>query len=137
MSISDLPGLNALLNGISTVFLIIGFYFIKKGKKENHRKMMIGALISSAFFLSSYLVYHAVAGSVPYPYHDWTRYLYFAILIPHIILAAVMTPFILYAVLKALQADFEKHLKVVKWVWPVWMYVSVTGVIIYYMVYQL
>jgi len=131
----NLPTLNALLNLISFFLLIRGYRFIKSGDKHRHRQMMMMALFSSAMFLISYLTYHYQAGSVPYPHHDWTRLLYLAILIPHIILAGLMTPFILIAVSAALWGNFELHKKLVRWVLPVWLYVSVSGVIIYAMLY--
>jgi uncharacterized membrane protein YozB (DUF420 family) len=137
MSLSDLPTLNAILNSISAIFLITGFWYIKKGDQQSHKKMMISALIVSTLFLTSYLIYHYNIPSTPYPYHDWTRPLYFAILIPHIILAALMGPFIIAAVIFAFKEKFETHKKIVKWIWPVWMFVSVSGVIIYLMLYQL
>jgi putative membrane protein len=137
MSLSDLPTLNAILNSISAVFLILGFRYIKKGNQQSHKKMMVSALIVSALFLTSYVIYHYNVPSTPYPYYDWTRPLYFAILIPHIILAAVMGPFILAAVIFAFKGKFKTHKKIVKWIWPVWMFVSVSGVVIYLMLYQL
>ncbi len=137
MSVTDLPGLNATLNGLSALLLLAGFIAIKNGRPEIHKKIMLAALVSSAAFLTSYLIYHAEVGSVPYPYHDWTRPLYFAILIPHVILAGLMVPFILAAVYFALRARFDRHKRLVVWVWPVWMFVSVTGVVIYLMLYQL
>lgn len=97
---------------------------------------MITALVTSALFLTSYLIYHFNVGSVPYPLNDWTRPVYFTILIPHTILATVMTPFILIAVWQALKSNFEKHKKIVHWVWPVWMFVSVSGVAVYFMLYH-
>ncbi len=136
MNVQDLPTLNAVLNSISALFLILGYINIKKGRRERHKKLMITALTASLFFLISYLFYHAKVGSVPYPYHDWTRPIYFIILIPHIILAAVQTPFILLAVWYALSKRFDKHKTLVHWVWPVWMFVSLSGVIIYLMLYQ-
>ena len=98
---------------------------------------MTAALASSTLFLISYLIYHYSAGSVPYPHHDWTRPLYFAILIPHVILATFMVPFILMAVRHAWQGRFDRHKRLTRWVWPVWMFVSVSGVAIYLMLYQL
>ena len=98
---------------------------------------MTAALASSTLFLISYLIYHYSAGSVPYPHHDWTRPLYFAILIPHGILATFMVPFILMAVRHAWQGRFDRHKRLTRWVWPVWMFVSVSGVAIYLMLYQL
>jgi len=137
MSISDLPTLNAILNGISFVFLFLGFIQIKKGNQSVHKKLMIFALISSALFLISYVIYHYSAGSVPYPYHDWTRPLYFVILVPHIILAVVMTPFILAAVYFPLKGRFDRHKQITRWLWPVWIYVSISGITIYLMLYRL
>ena len=137
MDINDLSTVNALLNSICTILLIFGFVAIKNGQKERQRKFMISALVTSALFLISYLVYHYYVGSVPYPHYDWTRTVYFVILVPHIIFAGIMTPFILIAVYFALKERFENHKKIVRWVYPVWMYVSVTGVIIYLMLYHL
>ena len=136
MTFQDLPTLNAVLNTISSIFLIFGYVKIKQNKKTTHQKFMIAALITSGLFLVSYLIYHAVAGSVPYPYDDWTRPVYFFILVPHILLAAVMSPFILLAVWHAFHQNFDKHRRIVRWIWPVWMYVSVSGVIIYLMLYR-
>jgi uncharacterized membrane protein YozB (DUF420 family) len=96
---------------------------------------MLSALVSSALFLASYLIYHAQVGSVPYPHHDWSRPIYFAILIPHVILAAVMTPFIIAAVVFALRGQFERHKRIVRWLWPVWIFVSISGVVVYVMLY--
>lgn len=137
IEVSNLPALNAFLNFCATILLILGFVQIKKGRRAVHKKIMIAALAVSAMFLTSYLVYHAQAGSVPYPRYDWTRPVYFSILIPHIILAAVMSPFILLAVFHALKGRFEKHAKIVRWIWPVWIFVSISGVIIYLMLYHL
>ncbi len=137
MSTSDLPTLNAILNGISAVLLLFGFVNIKRNKPDVHKRFMVAALACSALFLISYLVYHYQVGSVPYPYYDWTRPLYFAILIPHIILAGIMVPFILLAVWFALRGNFVRHRRTTRWVWPVWMFVSVTGVIIYFMLYRM
>lgn len=137
MNVQDLPTLNAVLNSISAVFLSLGYIQIKKGHREQHRKWMIAALVTSALFLTSYLIYHSQVGSVKYPHYDWTRPVYFAVLIPHIILAAVMTPFILIAVWHAWHARFEKHRRLVRWIWPVWMFVSVSGVVVYWMLYHL
>ncbi len=137
MNISDLSTLNALLNAVSATLLIAGYRYIKKGEQEKHKQFMVGALVVSALFLTSYLIYHYYVGSVPYPHHDWTRPVYFIILIPHVLLAGIMTPFILVAVWFALKTQFERHRKLVKWVWPVWIYVSLSGVVIYLMLYHL
>lgn len=136
MTQSFLPALNAGLNFLSAVFLLLGFFAIVKKDRVRHKKYMLCALVTSAIFLTSYLIYHYQVGSVPYPLHDWTRPLYFVILIPHVILAALMTPFIFVVVYHALQNNFERHKKLARMVWPVWMYVSVTGVIVYLMLYR-
>jgi putative membrane protein len=137
MTAQDLPTLNATLNLISAFFLAFGYFFIKQGREGAHRRMMIAALISSALFLISYLIYHYAVGSVPYPKQDWTRPVYFIILIPHVILAAAMVPFILMAVWHAWRGAFQKHARITRWLWPVWMFVSVSGVVVYLMLYQL
>jgi putative membrane protein len=137
MSMRDLPNLNALLNLSTTILLTLGYYAIKKGQKATHKKYMIFSLVLSACFLCSYTIYHYNIGSIPYPHFDWTRPLYFIILVPHILFAALMTPFILAAVWFALKDNFEKHIRIVKWIWPVWMFVSVSGVVIYLMLYRL
>lgn len=137
MSVNDLPTLNAILNLVSATFLLIGYRFIKKDNQRLHKRFMISALVSSALFLTSYLIYHYYVGSVPYPYYDWTRPVYFIVLIPHVILAAVMAPFILVMVWRALKGDFVRHKRIARWVWPVWMFVSVSGVTVYLMLYRL
>ena len=137
MTVQDLPTLNAVLNLTATVLLTCGYVAIRKQQRQVHRGFMLAALAVSAAFLVSYLIYHEAVGSVPYPYHDWTRPLYFVILIPHIILAALMTPFILYIVVQAFRERFDKHRRLARFVWPVWMFVSVTGVVIYVMLYRL
>ena len=137
MTFQDLPTLNAILNSIAAILLTFGYMNIRRGRQETHKKFMIAALIVSAAFLTSYLIYHYSVPSTPYPYHDWTRPLYFAILIPHVILAALMTPFILYIVYQAWRGNFVKHRRMARFVWPVWMFVSVTGVIVYLMLYRL
>lgn len=135
MNVYDLPTLNATLNFVATILLLLGYVAIKKGNEALHRRFMLGALITSALFLVFYLIYHYHVGSVPYPKTDWTRSLYFIILIPHIILATVMVPFILLAVFRAYQGKIVQHKRIVRWVWPVWMYVSVSGVVVYFMLY--
>ncbi len=137
MTVRDLPALNALLNATSAVFLILGYVKIKRGRqKDKHKRFMLAALVASLLFLTSYLIYHSQVGSVPYPYHDWTRPLYFLILIPHVILAALMVPFIVLAVWHALHARFNKHKRIVRFLWPVWMFVSFSGIFVYLMLYR-
>jgi putative membrane protein len=135
MSIADLPTLNAALNMLSAALLTFGYVNIRKGHQNVHKKFMLAALVSSALFLTSYLIYHYHAGSVPYPHFDWTRPVYFAVLIPHVILAALMTPFVVIIVWRAFHDDFARHKRLARWVWPVWMFVSVSGVVVYLMLY--
>lgn len=137
MMFSDLPTLNASLNFISLLLLIAGYLQIRKGNEAAHKKIMLGALVASTLFLTSYLIYHSQVGSVPYPYYDWTRPVYFTILIPHVILAAVLVPFVIRLVYLALSAQLEKHKWLARRVLPVWMFVSTTGVVIYLMLYVL
>ena len=137
VSSSDLPTLNACLNTLCTLLLVRGFLQIRRGARQAHQKSMLAALVCSALFLCSYLVYHVQVGSVPYPHYDWTRPLYFAVLIPHIILAAIMAPFVALVVWRAYNQDFARHRRLARWVWPVWIFVSVSGVVVYVMLYQL
>ncbi len=137
MDFGFLATINAALNLTSATLLTIGYVNIKRGRQETHRKFMLAALTSSALFLVSYLIYHYAVGSVPYPRQDWTRPVYFAILIPHVLLAALMVPFILVAVRHALKQRFEKHRRIMRWIWPVWMFVSVSGIVVYLMLYHL
>lgn len=137
MTIADLPALNATLNFVATLFLIAGYAFIRNGDQIRHRVCMIGALLMSAAFLTSYLVYHYHAGSVPFEGQGPIRAVYFTILITHIILAAVILPLVLVTVRLAVTARFASHRRLARWTWPIWMYVSVTGVVIYLMLYQM
>ena len=137
VSVTDLPTLNACLNTLCTLLLVRGFLQIRRGARQAHQKSMLAALVCSALFLCSYLVYHVQVGSVPYPHHDWTRPLYFAVLIPHVILAAIMAPFVALVVWRAYNQDFARHRRLARWVWPTWIFVSVSGVVIYLMLYQL
>ena len=130
------PTLNAVLNAIAATLLLIGWFQIRKGNREGHRRFMVGALIVTSLFLISYVIYHQRVGSVPYPYADWTRFVYYTILVPHVILAAVQVPFILLAVWRAIRGEFDLHKRITRWIWPVWMFVSVTGVMIYLMLYR-
>lgn len=137
MSISDLPSVNATLNFISAILLTLGYVSIKRGNPRLHIRFMVAALSVSALFLISYVVYHYAAGSRPYPHYDWSRYVYFAILIPHVLLAAVQVPFIIIAVWHGYRGNYPKHTRITRWLWPVWMFVSVSGVIVYIMLYRL
>lgn len=134
---SVFPPINAALNGLSTVFLIAGFLFIKSGRRKAHQNMMIGALVSSAVFLACYLTYHYGAGHTEFPKeYPVARRVYFAILIPHIILAVVNLPFIIMLVIAAARGNFAKHKRIARYTFPSWLFVSITGVVIYFMIYQ-
>lgn len=136
MTVQQLPAVNATLNGISAILLLMGFIAIRKGNKEFHQRCMISAFAVSAVFLICYLVYHYYAGSTKFTATGWIRPVYFSILISHVILAAAIVPMILLTMWRAWKKDFEKHKKIARWTWPLWMYVSVTGVLIYLMLYQ-
>lgn len=137
MGVTDLPTLNAILNGLASVFLIAGYIQIRRGRREAHKKCMLSALGTSALFLVSYLIYHANAGSVPFPGVGTIRVVYFAVLIPHIVLAAAILPLALVTTARGLRADYARHVRLARWTLPLWLYVSVTGVIVYFMLYQL
>ncbi len=135
MTISDLPALNATLNGMATVLLLAGWWLIKSGRRQAHRAAMVAALAISAAFLTSYVIYHANAGSKAYTGTGPIRLVYFAILITHIILAAAIVPMVLMTVARAFKGQFDRHRNLARWTLPLWLYVSVTGVVIYVMLY--
>ena len=126
-----LPLLNSVLNTISTIFLIAGFIYIKRGDWQTHMKMMWSAFAFSALFLVSYLIFHYLVGSVGFEGTGWIRPVYFTILISHIILAMVIVPLVFITLYRATREQYSKHRKIAKWTWPIWMYVSVTGVVVY------
>lgn len=137
MIVVNLPGLNALLNAIAATFLVAGWFAIKKrGNMRAHRTFMLLALLSSTLFLASYTYYHYNAGAIT-RYEGGGRWFYLAILFTHIPLAGLMPPFILAAVWFAMRGRFDIHTRITRWLWPVWIYVSVTGVLIYLMLYVL
>ena len=137
MSVADLPALNATLNALAATCLLAGFVFIRRGRVEAHRAAMLGALAFSAAFLVGYLVYHYPAGSRPFTGQGVVRVVYFVILLTHIVLATVMVPMVLVTVSRALARRFDRHRRIARWTWPVWMYVSVTGVLVYLMLYRM
>ena len=137
ITISDLPTVNATLNTISTVLLTVGFLMIRRRKIIAHRNCMIAAFVVSGLFLTSYLIYHYHAGSTPFEGSGWIRSVYFAVLIPHIILAASILPLALITLYFALRKRFTKHRRIARWTLPIWLYVSVTGIIVYWMLYHL
>lgn len=137
MSVSELPHLNAALNTLSAMLLFMGFVFIKNKQVTAHRNCMILAIVVSAAFLASYLVYHFNVGSVKYTREGFIRLVYFAVLISHTILAASVPFLVGITVYRAVRKQFDKHKKIARWTWPIWMYVSVTGVVVYWMLYQM
>lgn len=137
MNISQLPLINACFNGLSSVLILCGYLAIKRGAKTLHRNCMIGALSSSALFLVGYLYYHFHAGRTVFAEPAWVRPWYLAILLTHTVLAVVIVPLILTTVLWAAQGKFESHRRIARWTLPLWGYVSVTGVVIYLLLYQI
>jgi putative membrane protein len=137
MGITDLPALNAILNATAAVFLSAGYMQIRRGRIEVHKRFMLAALTTSALFLISYLVYHANTGSRPFPGDGGVRLVYFTILITHVVLAAVILPLALITVSRGLRAQYDRHVRIARWTLPLWIYVSVTGVVIYLMLYQM
>lgn len=136
MNVADLPALNACLNSLCTILLTAGFIFIKRKNERAHRNCMIAALVTSSLFLTSYLYYHYHVGTTVFPEH-WFRPIYLMILLTHTVLAIVIVPLIIAAVVQAIRGKFESHRKITRWAWPMWMYVSVTGVLIYLLLYQI
>lgn len=137
MDLNLFPALNAGLNGASAVLLTTGRVLIHQKKVRLHRACMITAVATSSLFLISYLYYHAHVGSVHFPGEGWVRPVYFSILISHTVLAAVVVPFILLSLTYGLRGKFERHRRFARWTFPVWLYVSVTGVVVYIMLYQI
>lgn len=135
-TLSDLPALNATLNGIAGLFLLSGYYFIRRRQIARHRASMIAAFATSTLFLISYVIYHANVGSKPFHGEGPIRIVYFTILISHIILAASVVPLALITLVRGLRRDDARHRRIAKFTWPIWMYVSVTGVMVYWMLYQ-
>ena len=137
LSLTDLPALNATLNATSAILLTAGYRFIRRRQITAHKRCMLAAGATSALFLVCYLTYHYYFGSMPFRGRGWVRPLYFTVLISHTILAAAIVPLALITLFRAWKADFARHARLARWTWPIWMYVSVTGVIIYVMLYQL
>jgi uncharacterized membrane protein YozB (DUF420 family) len=130
------PAINAMLNGTSAVLLITAHAMIKRGRVMTHRALMLTAIATSTLFLSSYLYYHAHVGSIPFPGHGWWRRIYLSILISHTILAAAIVPLVIVTLTFALRERFDGHRGIARWTYPLWLYVSVTGVVIYFMLYH-
>jgi uncharacterized membrane protein YozB (DUF420 family) len=129
--VTDLPALNAILNATSAVCLLLGFIFIKRGDRKTHKTCMLGALVASALFLTSYVIYHAQAGSRPFPGQGPIR------LVSHVVLAAVILPLAIVTTSRGLAGRFDRHRAIARWTFPLWMYVSLTGIVVYLMLYQM
>jgi uncharacterized membrane protein YozB (DUF420 family) len=137
VSVSDLPALNATLNATSGALLLTGWLMIRRGRIAAHRGCMLAAFVASSLFLVSYVVYHTQVGSRPFTGTGAVRPIYFGILISHVLLAAAIVPLALVTLRRALRGDFVGHRQIALWTFPIWMYVSVTGVVIYLMLYRL
>jgi uncharacterized membrane protein YozB (DUF420 family) len=136
ISVHDLPAVNASLNALSGVLLLIGYILMRARRIAAHRAVMIAAFATSSLFLICYLVYHAQVGSVPFPRHGFVRPLYFTILITHVVLAASVPPLAIVTMTRGLKGRYPQHRRIARWTFPIWMYVSVTGVLVYVLLYQ-
>ena len=136
MTVHDLPAVNATLNAISGTLLFAGYLLIRKRRIEQHRRCMIAAFVASSLFLVCYVIYHAQVGSVSFTRQGFVRPLYFSILITHVTLAVVVLPLAIVTLSRGLQAKYPKHRTIARWTLPIWLYVSVTGVLVYVLLYQ-
>jgi uncharacterized membrane protein YozB (DUF420 family) len=136
VTVHDLPAVNASLNAAAGILLIAGFILIRARKVELHRRVMLAAFATSALFLVCYVVYHAQVGSVRFTRSGVVRPLYFSILITHVVLAAAVLPLAIVTLSRALQSRFPRHRAIARWTLPIWLYVSVTGVLVYVLLYQ-
>ena len=137
MALTDLPALNATLNGVSAVLLVTAFFLIKSGRIEAHKRTMIAAFAASILFLTSYVIYHVQIGSKPFAGTGILRTVYFAILIPHVLLAIAVPPLAIVTLRRGLARSDAQHRRIAKITLPIWLFVSVTGVIVYVMLYKL
>ena len=137
IAITDLPAVNAALNFTAAVLIGTGFYFIKQKNIRAHKVCMVAALVVSGLFLTSYLVYHYNVGSVRFTKQGWIRNVYFPLLVTHTALAAVVLPMVLRTAFLAFKGRFINHVRIARWTFPVWIYVSITGVVVYLMLYRL
>jgi putative membrane protein len=135
LQITDLPAVNASLNAIAAVLLVSGYVMIRRRRIDAHRRFMLAAFATSALFLVSYVVYHANVGSKPYSGRGPIRAVYFSILFTHVVLAAAILPLAIITLTRALRERFDRHVPIARWTLPIWLYVSVTGVIVYLMLY--
>ena len=136
ISVHDLPAVNASLNALSGILLLCGYALIRRHHINLHRTVMITAFVTSSLFLICYVVYHLQVGSVPFPRQGWVRTLYFTILITHVTLAATVPVLAIITLRRGLKGAFVRHKAIAKWTFPIWLYVSVTGVVVYLMLYQ-
>jgi putative membrane protein len=136
MTVHDLPAVNASLNALSGILLLVGYTLIRKRRIESHRKVMIATFITSSLFLACYLVYHAQVGSVRFTRQGLVRPLYFTILITHVSLAFLVLPLAIVTLSRGLKSRFRQHRQIARWTFPIWLYVSVTGVLVYVLLYQ-
>jgi putative membrane protein len=137
VTISDLPALNATLNATCAVLLTIGYLLIRRGRVQQHRRVMIAAFTTSTLFLTSYLIYHYNTGSRPFPGTGLIRTVYLTILVSHILLAIAIVPMAIITLSRGLRERFDRHVAIARWTLPLWLYVSVTGVVVYLMLYKL
>jgi putative membrane protein len=137
MTVEDLPTLNATLNAISAVLLSVGYMFIRRKERQRHKVCMLAAFATSVLFLISYVTYHAQVGSKPFPGQGAIRSIYFTVLIPHVILAATIVPLALITLSRGLSNRIDPHRRIARWTLPIWLYVSITGVIVYLMLYEM
>ncbi len=137
MTLSDLPALNASLNATAAILLVVGYSFIRAGDMRRHRAAMLTACAVSTAFLTSYVIYHANIGSKPFQGRGPIRAVYFTILLTHVTLAATVLPLAVITVIRGLRGRYDRHMAIARWTFPIWLYVSVTGVIVYLMLYRL
>ncbi len=137
MSVHDLPALNAALNGTAAVLLVWGFTLIRRGRKRTHRNVMLAAFAVSCLFLASYLIYHAQVGTVRFSGTGPVRAVYLTILATHTLLAAAVPVLAVITLSRALRGRFDRHRAIARWTLPIWLYVSVTGVVVYWMLYRM
>ena len=136
MTVHDLPAVNASLNALSGILLLIGYVLIRLRRIDQHRKVMIAAFATSAVFLVCYVIYHAQVGSVRFTRQGFVRRLYYTILITHVTLAATVVPLAIVTLSRGLRSRFDAHRRIARWTFPIWLYVSVTGVLVYVLLYQ-
>jgi uncharacterized membrane protein YozB (DUF420 family) len=136
VTLHDLPAVNASLNALSGLLLLSGYIMIRTRRIEQHRRCMVAAFITSSVFLVCYVVYHAKVGSVPFTRQGFVRSLYFTILVTHVTLAATVVPLALVTLSRGLKGRYPQHIRIARWTFPIWLYVSVTGVLVYVLLYQ-